>query len=357
MKTLVEYSDYTEYQRILFICRCVKSGFYKSKNFFLLPYLLRNPRAIFLPKLDIFGDKDFFSDLSINAQDVYTTPFSQRSKYYQHKIISELKQNNLIYDNEVIKDIPSIKLWENVSLEFFTLCDKIFPGLFEGYTKVIIRPTKFGSICSQFSSTSNSESICIYIREDADLNNIIEAILMVPLNLTGKKRILENLTWEEREVIIDFLINNSILGHINKRSEGISIKKLKDNKKRTIPILRDNSYIKIIEESNKYFETLGFSNDYKITISARKITINNVDIPFSRSEDKVFRLLFRNRNDIVSLEEIGKTLWLDNISKKFSLFAITKLIQRMRAKIEKNGVNSSFIGTQRNRGFIMKYSK
>ena len=111
-----------------------------------------------------------------------------------------------------------------------------------------------------------------------------------------------------------------------------------------------------LEEIEK-LKTLGFSNDYKITISARKITINNVDIPFSKSEDKVFRLLFRNRNDIVSLEEIGKTLWLDNISKKFSLFAITKLIQRMRAKIEKNGVNSSFIGTQRNRGFIMKYSK
>jgi len=355
LKTTVEYSEITEYQRILFVCHYLKNGFYQSKDFYLLPYQINNSRVIFLPELKIFKNSDFFADLSNKKGNIFTKPFQHKASYYQEQLLAELKEYET---NSISRDIDEvIKLWNKISNKFFSLCDKFIPGLFDNYSGIIIRPTKYGSICSEFASETNSDEIKLYLREDADINHLIEGILMTPLNFAGQKKLLEDFSWEEREAIIDFLINNTSLGKLSSNDVFSDKIQLKLNKQCTLPNLRDKSYLKLSKDSRNYYEKLGFPSKIIIKLSPRTISINNEIIPFTKSEDKVFRLLFRNSNEIVTIDEIGKALWLEKSIESFSLSAITKLIQRIRDKIEKSGITPSLIETQRNRGFTLRYNR
>ncbi len=353
-KTLqIEYNAETEYQRILFICHYLKNGFYQSKDFYLLPYLNFNSRVIYLPELKIFTNSDFFSDLSSNKNDIFSKSFIRKGDYYKQIILDELKE----LENGKINIQDVLSQWQDIGDKFFSDCQKFIPGIFDNYSGILIRPTKFGSVCSEFASETNSDEIRLYLREDANIYHLIEGILMTPLNFAGHKKLLEDFSWEEREAIIDFLINNTIIGSLSKQT-GVNKKmQLRLNKQCTLPNLRDKSYLTLAKDSRKYYEKLGFPSNISIKLSPRSISINGCTIPFTKSEDKIFRLLFVNKNEIVSVDEIGRILWRENSSQSFSLSAITKLIQRTRDKIEKSGTTPSLIETQRNRGFVLRISQ
>jgi DNA-binding response OmpR family regulator len=69
-------------------------------------------------------------------------------------------------------------------------------------------------------------------------------------------------------------------------------------------------------------------------------------------EKKVMYELIKNSNNIVKFDIIADILFED--SNSFSLFAQAKVIQRLREKLEKNGVSGSFIQTIRGKGYLLK---
>ena len=69
-------------------------------------------------------------------------------------------------------------------------------------------------------------------------------------------------------------------------------------------------------------------------------------------EKKVMYELIKNSNNIVRFDTISDILFED--SENFSLFAQAKVIQRLREKLEKNGISGSFIQTVRGKGYLLK---
>jgi DNA-binding winged helix-turn-helix (wHTH) protein len=55
--------------------------------------------------------------------------------------------------------------------------------------------------------------------------------------------------------------------------------------------------------------------------------------------------------EVVSHDEIAKALWGGKAEEKFSLWAITKLVQKIRAKLMSLGISSNLIYTVYGKGY------
>ena len=62
--------------------------------------------------------------------------------------------------------------------------------------------------------------------------------------------------------------------------------------------------------------------------------------------------LIKNKNSIVTFDQIADILF--DTYEKYSLFAISKAMQRLRDKIEQNEISGSFIQTVRGRGYLLR---
>lgn len=62
--------------------------------------------------------------------------------------------------------------------------------------------------------------------------------------------------------------------------------------------------------------------------------------------------LIKNSNNVVSFDQISDIIFVNE--EKFSLFALAKFIQRLREKLEMNGISGSFIQTLRGKGYLLK---
>jgi len=69
-------------------------------------------------------------------------------------------------------------------------------------------------------------------------------------------------------------------------------------------------------------------------------------------DKEILRLLVSKSPNIVTVDEIADILFAAN-QNAFSLFAIAKFIQRLRDKLEENGVSGSFIQTERGKGYLL----
>lgn len=95
---------------------------------------------------------------------------------------------------------------------------------------------------------------------------------------------------------------------------------------------------RLAEESSKYLEKLK---------SVSKAEIRKPD-GLTKSENEIFNLLLRNKNKLVTFEEISEWLWREKIEEKYSEYAITKLIERLKKKLPKNIIHS-----QRGIGYLL----
>lgn len=94
----------------------------------------------------------------------------------------------------------------------------------------------------------------------------------------------------------------------------------------------------LAEEGIKYLQELGFL----------KLKVINKPNNLTRNESEVFDLLIKCKNRIVSFDEIANCIWKDKSEEKYSEYAITKLIERLKRKLPKYTIH-----TQRCVGYIL----
>lgn len=70
----------------------------------------------------------------------------------------------------------------------------------------------------------------------------------------------------------------------------------------------------------------------------------------TNSEYKILQLLYKNKGNIVSREELSETLWGTNAVEKYSDWAIDRTVSRIRKKIGDSASNPRFIQTIKGRG-------
>lgn len=159
--------------------------------------------------------------------------------------------------------------------------------------------------------------------------NLMAIILIIQNPDFGYKK------WSEKQEIVSFLVYETSLAHV----VGGKPKEIWCGEKER-------------QDSENYLARLGFPAKSPIKMVNGEILVNNklARRYLSTQEYLIFKNLYLAKH--LTIEQISNLLW-SNDPDKFSLWAITKLISRLRAKLKNLGVSKNLIMTERNRGHFM----
>lgn len=339
MKTVWEYSLETEALRLIHCARQMAVGFYRVNNFIVLPYTpkVNNDLTVTFPDLPYHEITAFWEKvkkIDINVIPIHANP----------KLVNAVKE--IVKNKLALTDFRDIRtLWTKAEKEIVAEIYKIIPskkGLIKNLT---IYPTSFGT-SSSFNYITKKGEIALYIRSDSGIHTITEALVT---SLT-RAEIYKDLggVWQESEIITDWLITKSSLAEVLKKYEKQEL---------YIPTLKGTrlkQQAKLLVESENFYKKLGLPTTKNVfglngkTPEIYKRPIENL----SAKEKTILRLLILKMDSTVTVDEIGENIF--QTTDNFSLYAISKTIERLRRKLELNGISGSYIQTLRGKGYLLK---
>lgn len=269
-------------------------------------------------KFDLSRQKDYYNLVKYKIK----TQFYQNLHFYVLPTMPEKFRNRVVYFPEVCEPLKIYKKqkvnldrleieWNKESKSFLRKAKKYFPEL--NKLNIIISPQFYGTMGSY---EIDKNKIVVMPRYD---RNIIALQKLIINALTGYYNI--NLDWSNKQKKVD-----SIQGEIFSKTKSM------------LNVLDTEFAGRLAVESTKYLEKLKLNS---------KIEITKPD-NLTKNETEIFNLLLRNKNKLVSFDEISQWLWKENIEEKYSEYAITKLIERLRKKLPKNLIHS-----QRGIGYLI----
>lgn len=245
----------------------------------------------------------------------YVLPFMPEKFRNRVVFLPEVCEPNVIYKKQRIKLQKLEAEWKNRELGFVKNIKNFFPKVKK--LDIFVFPSFYGPVGS-FEIDKNK--IIIKPRYDRS----VEAIQKLLVNaLTNKYLVTKKTNWRKIQDKV-----NEIQDKIFPNS------KLKQMKR----ILDSEFAGKLAEENNKYLESLKVNSKFQI------LKPNNL----TKSEKEVFNLLLRNKNKLVTYDQIAETIWGEFQDEKFSEYAITKLVERLKKKLPINIIHS-----QRGIGYLL----
>lgn len=341
MKTVWDYSIESEAKRLIHCAHQIANGFYRVNNFIVLPYpkTKNNLFTVSFPDLTYSKIKRFWEKAK-NTK-VHSFPIKVKNDYLQ-EVINLLETSHFFTEPSYLH----IKTdWDKAEKEVLDEIQNILPNTKNKIKEIIIHPTKFGTTVSFSWCKDNLTSVEMYLREDTNIYEITEAILTHLTRPTVYDK-YDGL-WQESEIIVDFLIGETSLSKVLKKySKEVYVP--------TSKIIRAQQNAQLISESDKFYKKLGLPTmDQIFTVSNNKLLISGK--PFENLTDRecsILKLLVTNSNKVTTFDEIYESL--NDKSDNFSLWAIAKVMQRVRNKLEENGVSGSYIQTLRGQGYLLK---
>ena len=211
---------------------------------------------------------------------------------------------------------------------------------------ITIYPTLFGTNTSFNRPSTFPVDLYLYLREDQGIHAITEAILT---SLT-RSDVYDKLdgTWQESEILVDWLTIFSPLSQVLQKYEP------KPNFLPTMKQVRFKQRGELLQKSKEFYQKLGLdptANVFSLKRETPTIFGKQVE-DFTIREKEIFVLMINKRNQLITVDEVANILFKDD-ENAFSLQAIAKAIQRLRDKLEENGVSGSFIQTRRGQGYIL----
>lgn len=259
----------------------------------------------------------FYQDLKF-----YVLPFMPEKFRGRVVFLPKTCEPEKIYKKQKLRIDKLEKDWNMVKNQFLKKLKKIFPEI--DSVNITISPQLYGTIGSYSLSKANIKVKPRYDRSILSLQGlIINALTHYFLFDYKNKMFTYSQTWLEKQ----------------NRADEITSQILPPKKPKSMTSILDTEFAgKLAEESSKYLERLK---------SNSKTEIQKPN-DLTKNENVVFNLLLRNKNKLVSFEEISNWLWEDKSEEKYSEYAITKLIERLKKKLPK-----SLIQSQRGIGYIL----
>lgn len=326
-----EYSLENEAMKVVHDAHYVVTGFSKINNFVVLPY----------GDLDASSSVDWFPDIPVakiprfweraKHVDVYQIPIKTDEKLIR-EVLELLKEVNL--NEPRVNELK--KLWEKAEHDVVTSIENYVFGKTGNIKSITIYPTHFGNRTSFAAPKEFPAEFKIFVREDADLYTIGEAIL----TCATRRKMEEELSasWRESEVFVDWNLLHGPVGETLKRFQPNAPAVL------TLEQISDVQKARVIKKSDEFYRKLGVPKLEKI--------FNDKILNLSGQSQKIFELLKQHQNEVVSVDDLGAVLF-DN-EEDFSLYAISKAIERLRNKLEENGISGTYIQAFRGQGYMLR---
>lgn len=341
-KTVWEYSLETEAKRLLHCAHQMTVGFYRVNNFKVLPFPIekKNALAVSFPDLNYISIPRFWEN--VRKININNFPIQAKSDLVI-QTIDLLKKANLPAPQFQNTEI----LWGKACKEILNTIYQIIPSKKGLVKEIIIYPTSFGTSSSfnVFKRESN-DKIIIYLREDQGIATIAEAILTSLI----RADIYEKLdgVWQESEIITDWLISESYLNKVLAKYER------KSSFIPTIKGIRTKQQARLEQKSENFYRKLGLPAEKGIfSLNGLIPEIDKKPVSnFTETEKIALMLLVQKANKLVTFDDLADIFCKNKDG--FSLWAISKGIQRLRDKLEVNGVSGSYIQTMRGQGYLLK---
>jgi len=330
---ILENNPVKQAEYLCFLAKSIVDKRYQSNGFFVLPYLVKNhSKTIHFPDLNY--SPSFWKAIKNSKNNHYGVKFPSTA-------VKEAK--NLLKSSSLIKNPINSKLkksWPTIEKTLTNLIQNNLkaPHLLKSIDSINLLPCQFGTE-SSYHPTKQAQAIHLNLthRLDFPASNIIKIILL-SLQAINTKTVAEigQINWHQRNATINFILNN--IPSLKKVGQQSSVRITK----------------KIIKDSQAYLNKLGFPQDSPLSIKNNQIYLKNSPVSWLTSQEKhLLILLIKHQNQIVSFDQAAETIWQEKTDQKFSLYALSKLIENLRKKITLAGINHQTLITKRSQGYLL----
>lgn len=341
VKTEWVWSLESEAQRIIHTAKQMSTGFYQSQGFLVLPqqYLKLNRDIVVFPDLKTDSIARFWS--KVGQANINDMPVS-KDKELIDGIVGYLKDLKL---NE--PKMEKLKaLWNKSQNQINEKIEAVL-GKSGLISKLIIHPSNFGTSVSFNVPKGFPAEIKLFLRFDQDVYSLVEGILSALLRY---QLVLKyDAAWKERELLVDWLVRDSSIGLLLKKFQPTS------EIPTTTGVIQKKQYSRLKKLSDDFLKKLKTPGKFQHNLTTKKFSVylgGNKLLDLTWKERRVLLLLNQNRGDVVSQDKISEIVFRDE--QHFSLYALAKFLQRLREKLEENGIPGNIIETVRRRGYLLK---
>lgn len=281
-------------------------------------YSIENQTKIYKLVLEKLKNFDFFQSLNFYVLPHMPQKFRGRVLY-----LPNLNNNKKLFSKYIKKINLLQNEWINSEKELIKKLRRYFPKI--DSIDIYIEPSLYGTIGSY--DTKYNNSIYVYPRYDRKLMDV-QKLLINALTHYYMFDSKDDMNESDKDWVKKQKISKEIQEDI-----------FPDHKYKSMTEILDRQFAgHLAEKSIKYLQELGFL----------KLKVVNKPNNLTKSESEVFDLLLRNKNKLVSFDQIADCIWKDKSDEKYSEYAMTKLIERLKKKLPKN-----IIHTQRSIGYIL----
>lgn len=296
----------------------IKHSFYQNYRFYVLPYLPTKfrDRVVFFPRTNskLFSNTEDKTNLQVqNLSKKLESTAVKYSKYYTTKYAS------------------FISISEKLNESFYEF---VYNNLQR--TPIInihVSPVYFGSLGSYEFCNDN---LYVYPRFDRSLSQIYALMVtgLVHAAIFPNKSPLSENEWSIKQKKSFEIYSSNIFKRVYGEVESLNI------------ILQTRKVGQLALDSYNYLAELGYPIKPYIT------NITNIK-NLTSTETKVLTELYTHKPSIVTFDKIAEIMWECEADSNYSLYAISKLIERLNAKIRTSGIRQNIIHVERGKGYLL----
>lgn len=333
--TSFTHSPELEARRILFVAGSLSRGWYQKHNFLILPEIAhRAPSSqVILPNLPYATIPRFWE--SVAKLKLVTPQLAPTTLLAATESLCKPTYKPKLY----IKHLSELEVsYNQVKDNFWNTLFTLFPSYRSRVKDITIISSQYGSSSSFNLARGQDSSITIYLRSDAKIDKLLWSILATLFR--SKMQDEQKYSWEEVEAVIDWLMSESSLAA-----------KL-PHPHPTLTNLRAYQLSKYRQISEKYLASLGISGVLRLEKHGNSYLYGDAKITDLTTKQQILLdLLLVKRGITVSYDEIAASLWPSN--DDWSLYALTKEVQRLRDKIKSYGISTPIILAHRKKGYSL----
>jgi len=339
MKTKFIYEPEIEFERIIFIIYGLATSLYQNYGFLILPYSLpKNPKSVYLPRLKNFDCHLYIDEIRNNSLNI---PLDKTRG--MDKIITAIKNTEFVPEHVSSQHIQEIEMhWPLVQTQFEDYLFELLPVWRSFDINLEVYWSHYGTLMSYGLAQKSGKKLVLRLclRDDMGIAQIAEGILSSILTIDQS---ISKKSWYQQETIVDFLLQNTKMTRLFPSYHPT----ISSHDK----VERDHKE-QIYKDSASYLKELGFWRHVGLHIKNDTVLIDDKlpKFTFTQTETRLLQKFISFPNEIVSYYEIGDILW-DNNPDKFSLWALSRILYKLRNKLYKNNLSPEMLQNIRNRGY------
>ncbi len=340
MKTTWEYSLDLEVLRIIEIAYGMENGFFRTKNFPVVPYGTKNndSRTIIFPDLPYNKIKRFWR--RVRAIDFDRMPVTT-----DQALVNEVKALFERFNFPSPDYAVTKQHWAKHQDTILTAVESVIPNTRRLINSLTIYPTLFGSNVSFFIPKRFPSQIRLYLREDTDLYGLLEGVLSA---LTRHQLMTQlDASWEETELVVDWLLNYSSINRTLRQCQN------RTHFSPTMKVIRFQQRGQLLKLSENFYRKLGLTmHSTGFRVDQGKIYYGNrMVIGLSEREGRVMTKLIELHGKVLSFDGFADLVF--SREEEFSMYVLAKMIQGLREKLEMNQVPSRLLQNVRKSGYCL----